>query len=415
LSSWSIEKPQLNWDVSVPTVTSLTASPDGWLWGLTDDDQILSWNSVDGQARLPWRNTLLPGVSNNLAPPTALAAGRQFVLSGFRDGTVRAHHAARLIEVKVMTEQLSQRVTAAAINESETWGAVGSEIGELRLVRLPLAESGDLVRGHHDQVSALAFSGAHLLASGGRDSRLRLWRADDGKLLEVLTLRLPRPVRSLAFHPDGARLGILCDDDRAVRIWDLSQFRARLQELGQAAELDSCLQKKPLAPAPPPPTSPSEPIPLPPSRGLRGDYFADPDCRLFVRTRLDPAIDFSWGDRSPVEGVPSDNFSVRWTGWLKAPAPGTYRLRVDVDDTARLWLDGCLVLDDVHFQPEVELTTTPLSLRLEMSDQTGGAHVRLYWLAPGMPDDQRIAPDYFFTDAALAERTPVPALTAVTK
>ncbi len=43
-------------------------------------------------------------------------------------------------------------------------------------------------------------------------------------------------------------------------------------------------------------------------------------------------------------GIGKDDFSIRWTGRLVAPAAGTYVLHGDCDGTLRLWLDGKLVL-----------------------------------------------------------------------
>jgi WD40 repeat protein len=329
------------------------------------------------------------------------------VLSGFRDGSVRVHSADRLTEFQVTGKQFTERVTAAAINDCETWGVTGTETVDIWLTRLMTAESTQIVRGHHDRVSALAFSGEKLLASGGLDAQLRLWRVDKDRLIELLTLRLPRPIRSLAFHPDGVRLGILCDSDRAIRIWDLSRFLDRLRVLGHGEEFESCLQKKPL-PTPRPAIHPPVLDPFPPVQGLRGDYFADPDHRLFVRSRVDAAIDFSWGEMSPAAGVPPNNFSVRWTGWLKAPQPGKYRLRISADDSARLWLNGRLILHDISFRPEVEFTDALQSLRLDMGEFTGQSHIRLYWQGPGMSDEQIIAPNNFFTAVDPANRTSVP-------
>ncbi|MBC7855603.1 MAG: hypothetical protein IAF94_19405 [Pirellulaceae bacterium] len=50
--------------------------------------------------------------------------------------------------------------------------------------------------------------------------------------------------------------------------------------------------------------------------------------------------DICWaGDRgSMAPKLRSDYFSVRWTGWLKAPRPGRYRLISYADDSIRVWL-----------------------------------------------------------------------------
>ena len=54
------------------------------------------------------------------------------------------------------------------------------------------------------------------------------------------------------------------------------------------------------------------------NEGLIGEYYhgssSDPWEDL-VMMRLDPTVDFTWGDFSPEPGVVNvDNFKVRWTG-----------------------------------------------------------------------------------------------------
>lgn len=76
--------------------------------------------------------------------------------------------------------------------------------------------------------------------------------------------------------------------------------------------------------------------------GLTGDYFTDKNfgTRLFRRT--DPVInmltkaDFQ---RSTTVEL-NNNFSVRWTGRIKAPVSGKYAFYVKSDDGFRLFLDG---------------------------------------------------------------------------
>lgn len=81
--------------------------------------------------------------------------------------------------------------------------------------------------------------------------------------------------------------------------------------------------------------------------GLEAEYF---DNRDFggkpVVTRVDTNIDFNWHGEPPVEGVPGQNFSARWTGRLKAPATGDYVLDLSSDDGSRLYLNDKLVIDN---------------------------------------------------------------------
>ncbi len=81
--------------------------------------------------------------------------------------------------------------------------------------------------------------------------------------------------------------------------------------------------------------------------GLRGDYFSN---RTFAGapalTRIDTKLDFPWGQGSPAPSLPSDDFSVRWTGKLVPSASGNFVLQVTGDDGYRLSLDGKVVVED---------------------------------------------------------------------
>jgi hypothetical protein len=131
-------------------------------------------------------------------------------------------------------------------------------------------------------------------------------------------------------------------------------------------------------------TPPPVPTPLSPRTFTRwrGEYFAGSGLSgAPVIVRNDNAIDFDWGQGAPENGVPADEFSVRWTRRLRF-SPGSYRFSVRVDDGARLYIDGRLLIDawregaprtvtaDVSLPGSVEV-------RLEYFDRTGGALVQL--------------------------------------
>ncbi|RZU02267.1 cytochrome c peroxidase [Rivibacter subsaxonicus] len=125
--------------------------------------------------------------------------------------------------------------------------------------------------------------------------------------------------------------------------------------------------------------------------GLKGEYFANTTLSGSpVLTRTEQ-VAFTWGTASPGTGVPVDNYSVRWTGSVQAPATGTYRFQTRADDGVRLWVNGQLMIDKwvVRSQttdtgPEINLEAGQrYSVRLEYFKSTGSSDVRLVWLAPG--------------------------------
>jgi alpha-D-xyloside xylohydrolase len=123
--------------------------------------------------------------------------------------------------------------------------------------------------------------------------------------------------------------------------------------------------------------------------GLQGEYFADKTLTRRAAVRKDAAIDFEWGLGSPLPAVPSDQFSVRWTGRLRAPETGEYELATVADDGVRLWLDGTLLIDDwSQHAPEYHAGRVTLAagrqydFRLEFYDEILGATVKLRWTRP---------------------------------
>ena len=139
--------------------------------------------------------------------------------------------------------------------------------------------------------------------------------------------------------------------------------------------------------------------PAPPATGagpgLLGEYFLGltPGAAAPVLTRTDPAIAFDWGSGSPGPGVPVDNFSARWTGFLTAPYSETYTVYVPSDNGVRLWINNQLVLDkwaplDIsgwhHFT--IPLTANQaVPIKVEYAEATGGATITIYWFSNTQP------------------------------
>ena len=97
--------------------------------------------------------------------------------------------------------------------------------------------------------------------------------------------------------------------------------------------------------------------------GLLGEYFTNKELKGSpARTKVDTTINFSWEWDSSFDDFPSDNFSVRWSGYLKVDKTDTYTIDVSTDDGVRLFIDDKLVIDDWNDHAEM---TNSYTLKLE--------------------------------------------------
>lgn len=121
--------------------------------------------------------------------------------------------------------------------------------------------------------------------------------------------------------------------------------------------------------------------------GLLGSYYSTPNFSGPAVNRVDREINFYWLTASPIPGsIPTDGFSVRWTGKVTPRFTDVYTFYVMSDDGARLWVDGQLLVDDLRSRGTQELSGTialvagrPVTIRLDYFDDTSEATARLLW------------------------------------
>ncbi|MEN8230846.1 MAG: glycoside hydrolase family 3 C-terminal domain-containing protein [Bacteroidota bacterium] len=135
--------------------------------------------------------------------------------------------------------------------------------------------------------------------------------------------------------------------------------------------------------------------------GLRAEYFDGANLQGEVQcSRIDDKIDFSWGWAAPCDKVTKNGYSARWSGKLKAPETGNYRIGVSGNEAGiRLYIDGKRVVD-AWGVPENEITEArfnSINESVEVSMTEGSYHdivvefhkkmnrntVRLEWAIPG--------------------------------
>ncbi|HVG08426.1 MAG TPA: PQQ-dependent sugar dehydrogenase [Thermoanaerobaculia bacterium] len=115
--------------------------------------------------------------------------------------------------------------------------------------------------------------------------------------------------------------------------------------------------------------------------GLMAAYFDDRNLSQPVLTRIDPNVDFQWGQGSPAPGIGKDTFSVLWTGRVEARVTGPHTFLVRADNGARLWIDGKPLQNRGTIQLEAGKR---YDVRLEYFENRGAAMVQLLWSAPGV-------------------------------
>lgn len=102
-------------------------------------------------------------------------------------------------------------------------------------------------------------------------------------------------------------------------------------------------------------------------------------------TRTDAAVNFDWGTGTPMTGINTDGFVVRWQGNWSFTTAGTYQFSVTADDGVRLYLDGTLLISQWKDQPPTTYTaTTAVSsgthlIKVEYYENASGAVARASW------------------------------------
>jgi hypothetical protein len=137
--------------------------------------------------------------------------------------------------------------------------------------------------------------------------------------------------------------------------------------------------------------------------GLQGEYFDNQNMQgIPVFVRVDSVMNFIMGSGSPDPRIPSDHFSIRWTGRIHSPKDGGLKkLKVIADDGVRVWIDDSLVVDAWLDQAPTDYLIAEnlepdrfYSLRIEYFENAGGAHFQLIqtvdveqvytaWIPPG--------------------------------
>jgi hypothetical protein len=124
--------------------------------------------------------------------------------------------------------------------------------------------------------------------------------------------------------------------------------------------------------------------------GLTGRYYNNKTLTDPVALTRHEAIDYLWNG-APGPGVNADNFSARWTGFVKAPATGSYHFRTVSDDGIRVWVNGVPLINNwashgatSNTSGTIALTAhTKYPITVEYYENVAHSVARLQWQLPG--------------------------------
>jgi hypothetical protein len=176
----------------------------------------------------------------------------------------------------------------------------------------------------------------------------------------------------------------------AIMLTAGQRYRIRISYIDTGGDASLAVGwSQPGLPQEPLPTSQLFPAPVaPPGNGigLRGEYFANESfAGKPALERIDAAVDFDWRGEMPAPGLPSDNFSVRWTGHVVPLYSELYAFVLRGDDRIRLFLDDQLLIEETQRAGVTKVARLPLiagkryAIRVELAEVGGDASMHLRW------------------------------------
>ena len=146
--------------------------------------------------------------------------------------------------------------------------------------------------------------------------------------------------------------------------------------------------------------------------GLVGNYFNNTTFTGPASTRLDPTINFDWGNGTPgVAGIGADNFSVRWAGQIEPRYTENYTFTMSGDDGFRLAINGVPLINRTSYSNTESTATISLTggkrydIEITMFEVTGGAGVKFSWQSLSQPREFVPAVQLFPLSNAVTIRT----------
>ncbi len=202
--------------------------PDGCtLWAIVSSSNVVAFDPVTKKPRSTWSNAV-EGATRGLASLDTLAIGPTLVVAGGRSGSVHLLDAATG-QFAASFSTFGDPVLSVTLSPDELLVVAGTQTGKLRVIRTCDREELPAVMAHPGGVTAVSVShDGSLLATGGQDRVVRLWKRTGDRFEPVLAVSdLSGPVRGLQFGADD-RLLVLIAHERAVRVWDVDRLKTQL-------------------------------------------------------------------------------------------------------------------------------------------------------------------------------------------
>jgi len=120
--------------------------------------------------------------------------------------------------------------------------------------------------------------------------------------------------------------------------------------------------------------------------GLNATYFDSKGFRSINFSRIDPKIDFIWGDGKPHDSIYPNTFSILWNGYIEPRYSENYTFYAYSDEGVRVYINNIKVVDDWSAHAARERSGSIYleggkkhSIKVEYYEDMGNAALRLFW------------------------------------
>lgn len=155
---------------------------------------------------------------------------------------------------------------------------------------------------------------------------------------------------------------------------------------------------------------------MPVGSGLLGNYYNNKEWSgTPLISRVDPTVDFNWGNSNPGGGLGNDNTSVKWSGRIYIPQEGLYTFSFNHDDDLRATIDGTQVYYKNTWSGGNYLDAAPKSytkgfhtIEIEFIEKSGGMRAHFRWKNDKSINAAVVVPSTnLFPDSVVANQPPV--------